>query len=498
VTDEVGKHSAPPPRASIVDSMQGTEGLIRQTGKEFVVAFYTAIRSLKMYPLTNDQTQRAIDELTASAEKVLGVEAELEFKVTGNFVFINGTRMRHDLDSLALFTIVIETLIKHGVGTLNVEEGVTRNEWIRAVELLSEKSRVSSGTDAERNEAFRGRLIEGAVEHISADPPEEGHVERGEEEHSKEIAKRTYERGVAATKDLVGSVRMGKAASVKKVKRAVQGVIDQVLGNETSLMGLTTIRDYDEYTFTHSVNVCTFAVSIGKRLGFTKLQLYDLGMAALLHDLGKSRISLDVLNKAGPLDDHEWAQMKAHPWYGVLALFNLRGYGAIPYRSVIVAFEHHMRVDLKGYPKIKRPREMSLFSKIIAVADGFDAATSRRSYQTTPLQADSVLYEMWQNPGRGMDTVLVKGMINLLGLYPVGTCVRLTTGEIGVVHGVNPNPRRIDRPLVRVIRGEDGEDVVGGNILDLAEIEPDGGYKRAITIVLDPAAHGINPGAHFV
>ncbi len=477
--------------------MQGTEGLIRQTGKEFVIAFYTAMRSLKIYPITNDQSKRAIDELAVAADAVINVEAELEFRVSGNFVFINGTRMRHDLDSIAPFSTVIEALTNHGVGTLTVEEGVNEKEWIVVLELLAQKTKSEVG-DADVTEAFREGLSAGGVQNISVDPPQEGHVEKGQEEHSKEIAKRTYERGVAATKDLVASVRMGKAASVKKVKRAVQGVVDQVLGNETSLMGLTTIRDYDEYTFTHSVNVCTFAVSIGKRLGFTKLQLYDLGMAALLHDIGKSRISLDVLNKTGPLDDHEWQQMKAHPWYGVLALFNLRGYGAIPYRSLIVAFEHHMRVDMKGYPRIKRPREMSLFSKIIAVADGFDAATTRRSYQTTPMQPDKVLYEMWKNPGRGMDTVLVKGMINLLGVYPVGTCVRLTSDEVAVVHGPNPNPRRIDRPLVRVIVDADGNEVEGGPVLDLAEIESDESYKRSITIVIDPTTLGINPGAHFV
>lgn len=485
-------------RPSIVESMQGTESLIRQTGKDFVIAFYTAIRSLKLYPVTNDQSRRAIIELVTAVERVMAVEGELEFKVSGNFVFINGTRMRHDLDSLAPFSAIIEKLEDHGVGTLNIDEGATGEEFVTLIERLSEKSKAGTDDNAARTAAFRQALIDGSVEHIGVEPPEEGYADTGREEHAKEIAKRTYERGVAATKDLVGSVRMGKAASVKKVKRAVQGIVDQVLGNETLLMGLTTIRDYDEYTFTHSVNVCTFSVSIGKRLGFSKLQLYDLGMAALLHDIGKSRVPLDILNKVEPLDDDEWRQMKAHPWYGVLALFNLRGYGAIPYRSVIVAFEHHMRVDLKGYPKIKRPRQLSLFSKIIAVADGFDAATSRRSYQTAPLQPDQVLYEMWRNPGRGMDTVLVKGMINLLGVYPVGTCVKLTTGETGVVHGANPNPRRIDRPLVRVVKEADGEEVVGGSVLDLAEIEPGGAYKRSITVVVDPAKQGINPGAHFV
>jgi HD-GYP domain-containing protein (c-di-GMP phosphodiesterase class II) len=105
-------------------------------------------------------------------------------------------------------------------------------------------------------------------------------------EHAKERAKRTYTQGVAATRELMASVRIGGSPNIKKIKRVVQGIVDQILSEETSLIGLTTIRDYDEYTFTHSVNVCIFAVALGKRLGLGKLQLYDLGMAALFHDIG--------------------------------------------------------------------------------------------------------------------------------------------------------------------------------------------------------------------
>src|SRR5690606_11501415 len=155
----------------------------------------------------------------------------------------------------------------------------------------------------------------------------------------------------------------------------------------------TTIRDYDEYTFTHSVNVCIFAVALGKKLGLSKLQLYDHGMAALLHDVGKARIPLDILNKTASLDEHEWRAMQGHPWMGALTLFGLRGYDEVPYRSILVAHEHHMKSDLTGYPRAIRPRQLGIYSRIVAVADGYDAATSRRSYQTVPIEPDEVLRE---------------------------------------------------------------------------------------------------------
>ncbi len=291
---------------------------------------------------------------------------------------------------------------------------------------------------------------------------------------------------------------MGRTPSVRKVKRAVQGIVDQVLKNEISLIGLTTIRDYDEYTFTHSVNVCIFSISIGKRLGLTKVQLYDLGLAALFHDVGKSRIPLEILNKPGGLSDDEWRIMQSHPWLGVLTMFTLRGYGEIPFRSIIVAHEHHMKTDLTGYPKCVRERQLSVFSKIVAVADGFDAATTRRSYQTVAVQPDAVLKEMWTNPRRGFDKVLVKALINLLGLYPVGTCVILDTYEVAIVHSANPDASQVHRPVVRVLTSPEGSLLNPTELVDLAETTPEGSFKRSIIKVTDPAKYGIEPADYFV
>ena len=186
--------------------------------------------------------------------------------------------------------------------------------------------------------------------------------------------------------------------NIKKIKRVVQGIVDQILNEETSLIGLTTIRDYDEYTFTHSVNVCIFSVALGKRLGLSKVQLYDLGMAALFHDIGKSRVPQSILNKTGGLTDDEWRLIAAHPWLGVLALFQVRGAQELPYRAMIVAHEHHMKRDLTGYPRPIRARQLSVFSKIVAIADGFDAATSRRVVSDRAVHAGRGMPEMRDNP----------------------------------------------------------------------------------------------------
>jgi len=480
----------------LTDAMDDrNDAIFREGGRDFLLAFYAALRNLKLYPLENVQVQRALDEVASTARTLLDVEPELEVRIAGEFIFVNSTRLRLALDNYSTFSHILTTLRACGVGAVHVEENVERREWQILLSLLLSSAASESGGDG--FDDLQKKLSEGGVRHIDLERPWES-TNYEDAEQRKRAAKRTYEQSVAVTKEVINSVRMGRTASVKKVKRAVQNIVDQVLQNETSIVGLTTIRDYDQYTFNHSVNVCIFSISIGKRLGLTKLQLYDLGLAALLHDVGKSRVPIDVLNKTDALTDNEWRIMQAHPWLGVLTLFGLRGYGEIPYRGIIVAHEHHMKIDLTGYPKTIRDRELSVFSKIVAVADGFDAATSRRVYQTTPIQPDQVLREMWENRRRGYDPVLVKSLINLLGIYPIGTCVILDTYEMAIVHAASADVTQLNRPTVRVICTADGSRLDPGPLVDLAEVDATGGHKRSIIKVVDPAKYGINPSDYFV
>lgn len=483
-------------RGSIAETVQTTDGFLRHAGREFLVVLYTAFRSLKLYPLENAQAQKALDDLAATTKQLLDVERELELRLQGEFIFVNSTRLRLDLDNYASFSHILGVFRQCGVGAVRIDEGVDRKQLQIFLSLLLSYA----AKEANPNKLFElgQKLSDAGVTFIAVEAPLESEEDVEESERQKEAAKRTYARSVAVTKEVINSIRMGRTANVKKVKRAVQAIVDQVLNNEASLVGLTTLRDYDEYTFTHSVNVCIFAVALGRKLGLNKLQLYDLGMAALFHDVGKSRVPLEVLNKEGGLTDEEWRIMQAHPWLGVLTLFGLRGYGEIPYQGMVVAYEHHMKIDLTGYPKSIRPRELSIYSKVIAVADGFDAATTRRAYQTVPIQPDQVLKEMWENPRRGYDPVVVKAFINLIGIYPVGTCVILDTYEVVLVHAANPDASQVHRPVVRIVAKPDGAILTPGFLVDLAQRDEQGNYPRTIVKVTDPVKYGIKVSDYFV
>jgi HD-GYP domain-containing protein (c-di-GMP phosphodiesterase class II) len=474
----------------------GDEGFIRHAGRGFLLTFYAALRALKLYPVENTAVQKALDELQASATHLLEQETELELRLAGDFLFVNSTRLRLELDNFAAFSNLLTLLRAFDIGVFRTSAGVERREWQALLSIL-----LSVSADArieDRYLALVERLGQAGTPHLDFEPyAESGQALSAQE--SREMAKRTYSQGVAVTKEVVNSIRMGRTSSVKKVKRAVQMIVDQVLTNETSILGLTTLRDYDEYTFTHSVNVCIFAVALGRKIGLSKLQLYDLGMTGLLHDIGKASVPIEILNKTHGLAEDEWRVIQAHPWRGAMTLFGLRGYQEIPYQSILVAHEHHMKTDLSGYPRSLRPRALGIFARIVAVADGFDAATTRRAYQTVPIEPDQVLREMWSNPRRGYDPVVVKGLINLLGVYPIGTCVILDTLEVAIVSQANPDLQLLNRPAVRIaITAEGGVVPPPGIPADLNERGPDDNYLRSIIKVTNPERYHLTVGDYFL
>ena len=469
---------------------------MRRGGRSFMIAFYAALRAIKLYPLEHSAVQKTVADLALVAEELRTEEGELEFRISGEFIFLNETRLRLDLSNYATFGHILTLAKLAGIGAIHVGNKGTARDWQLLLSLLGAETKVAP---PDRFKEILARLKEAKIETFQLDAPAETASDKEFNEEAKAAANRTYSQSVAVTKDVINSVRIGKTPNIRKIKRVVQGIVDQVLNEETSLIGLTAIRDYDEYTFTHSVNVCIFSIALGRRLGMNKLQLYELGLAALMHDIGKSRVPLDLLQKSGELTDEEWKWMAAHPWLGVLVLFQFRRQQEeLSYRAMTVCQEHHMKIDLTGYPKCVRQRQVSLLSKIVSIADGYDAATSRRVYKTEAIAPSAVLEEMRDNPRRGFDQVLVKAFINLLGIYPVGTLVVLDTFELAVVSAANPNPEALSRPIIKIISDAQGNRISPPLQVDLAVPEAGGQYARTIIKTADPERYGVVPGDYLI
>jgi len=476
-------------------SLIQSETVLQPLGRALITAFYAAAQSLKLYPIENAMVQKTLDELIRICRRILDQEGVIDLKLVGDFWFLNDARLRLDLTDYLAFSYVAGLLHRHGVGEIEMSAELAREELAPLVSLL-----LQDAPAEDEFERIQSRLAQSTARHIRLGPAKATDTSKHEpDDAAKEAAKLTYFQSVAVAKEVLTDMRLGRAVNLRCVKRAVQSIVDQVLNNETSMIGMTTLRDYDQYTFTHSVNVCIFAVVLGQKLGLGKIQLYELGLGALFHDIGKMRVDPDIVNKSGGLTDEEWVQIQQHPTEGLLSLFAMRGLTEMPYRAMLMAYEHHMKYDLSGYPANRRPRQPTLFSRIVATADGFDAATSKRSYQQQPWPADEVIREMRENPKRGYDPLLVKAFMNVTGVFPVGTLCILDSGELAVVTARNPDPRRLHQPVVKVISDAMGMMLATPVTVDLAELNPETGEPlRAIVKTTDPDKYGIRVSDYFV
>ena len=461
---------------------------------DLLSAFYKAISAVKR-PIEITDVRKNVRGLARAASAILEHDGAFEMRISGRDLHVNTSRLQLGLENFASFDLVVATLADAGVGWLRMEEPAGSREWETLI------SQVLAFGGAEPREAgaeeLRLSLSEKGVSRITLGTPMEGESPLSDEAERRRIAKQTYEKSLAVTKDLLESTRMGTSAHLKEMKQAVRSLVDQVLNNEVASVGLTTLNDFDRYSFVHTVNVCIFSVAIGRRLGLSKNRLFDLGMAALLHDVGKSRVPLELLKKEGKLTDEEREIVQAHTWLGALSAYRFRDDGEIPCRGMITAYEHHLRMDLSGYPKIMRPRKLSVFSKIVGIASAFDAATSTRSHSAAK-SPDVVLRELQDDPRQDHDPVLVKALINLLGIYPVGTCVILDTHDIAIVHAANSDAALVHRPIVRVVCDAHGSWHDDPPLVDLGHATPEGVFMRSIIKVTEPEKYMINVSDYFV
>ncbi len=465
-----------------------------RSARALVVALHGALRAVRLYPVENVAVQNALIELGSACQRVMMQGDGCEIRRSGDFVFVNETRVRLALDNYAAVAYVLTLLRDAGVGSVRFGSVPESRMWVVLLAFL--QSPPLEYPEEARLGQLEQRLAQAGVLAFEFDPPID-ELDDDDDLDSRERARQTYMRSLDVTREVMMATRLGRSPSLKRVKRAVQAVVDAILSDPASLIGMTTLREFDEYTFVHSVNVCILSVALGRRLGLSKVQLLDLGVAALLHDIGKSRVPSEVLNKRGSLSDEELAIIQTHTWQGVLSLFSLPIGSGRPWRAMVSAHEHHMRIDLSGYPACERPRSLSLLSKIIAVADGFDAATSTRVYQQTPWSPADVLQGMRDNPRLGFDPIIVKAFVNLTGIYPVGTVVVLDSYELGLVHAAHTDEKALARPIVRVLADAQGNLLADPPLVDLMAQDESGHYLRTIIRTDDPDRWGIRVSDYF-
>ena len=246
------------------------------------------------------------------------------------------------------------------------------------------------------------------------------------------------------------------------------------------------------------MNVAVLSLCLGNRIGLSKNSLEHLGICGLFHDLGKVDIPREILTKPGRLTEGEWTEMRRHPLASVRQILRLRASHGVKSKILLAPFEHHVKYNLSGYPKVDLKKDVSLFGRILQIADVYDAITSIRAYRDHALSPDQAVSLMMEGSGTDFDPILLKVFAIMMGTYPVGSLLELDTGEIGVVLDY---PMQTGGSLPRVILLEKDEQGVlnRGEVVSLAEKDSaTGAQQRNIVKSLNPASYGIQPSTFIL
>jgi HD-GYP domain-containing protein (c-di-GMP phosphodiesterase class II) len=468
-----------------------------QAARMLVVQIAAVQRLLRIYRPNNAAVSQAADSLMETIGGFFREMPTVEIRFWRDCVFVCGDRLRCDVSNFAAYKSLLAETGRLEIEKMEFTSGIDRDEVIDFFKLMdaldSEHTKAGDVADRIAGEGFK---------HIAIVPSARSQELEGlglATPTNQERAKRAFYAALGSAKEALITQTSQGAVSLRKAKRAVHAAVDALLEDETSVLALATIKDHDEYTFTHSVNVCIFSLAIGQRLGLHRNWLGRLGMSALFHDIGKTSVPTGVLNKVGVLDVDEWKAIRQHTLMGVKSLCKLPKSSEHMIHSMIVAFQHHINLDLTGYPDVASDTSLDLFSRIVRIADTFDAMTTERPYRNKVYSPHEAIRYLISQAGIKFDPVLVKAFASAMGIYPIGTVLRLDTNDVGIVVKRSELSGEPDRAMIRVILNSKGEQVPGEVFIDLGEVDPDTGeFVYQVTETLSCKELGVNPRNYLI
>ncbi len=338
-----------------------------------------------------------------------------------------------------------------------------------------------------------------------ANPAQPGKFEKQQRnKHNRRHRRRTkkailtYSSAMHSLQDVAQRLASNKNAGLGKSVQLVQNMVDLIMNDDNVLLDLSTIRDYDDYTFTHSINVSILALCLGHRIGLSKVMLSRLGLSALFHDLGKIDVPKEILNKPGKLTTEEFGIIQQHSIYSVRRILRLRASYDRKASIMLAPFEHHLRYDLSGYPQTPRKKPVSLFGRIITIADVYDAVTAPRVYRESYMSPDRALGLMLKDSGTMFDPILLKVFISMLGIYPVGTILVFDDNKIGIVAHAPDETVAPEALWVLLLKKTETNGYTKGKYENLGMWNPETEmFNRKVHQTLHPADLGIQP-AEFI
>ncbi len=454
--------------------------------QQMLTAFFVLAKTARVYETNNDSYQGQLSRFCELLKRYMDENFGCNVKIIKKRLFVDDQFVSIDSDDRIGVRLMLERWDELNIGGLVFGDSVTAEEVTTLVHTLWTFA-IPGGDPFEQ---ISRQLAREGVESISlidrARLVEDNDIDLEDRQKLRRQARDIFFRAIRNVKEVMLVTDREEPIIVSRTKRIVHSVIDQISTDGSALMELASIKNFDEYTYAHSVNVSIYALTLGLRLGLDRRELSELGVAALFHDLGKVKLPHDLVTKPGRFDDFDWVQMRRHPLLGAMTIAATMRLDTHSARALVAAYEHHINPDGTGYPALPEPRQTNLYSRIIAIADTFDALTSGRIYIKQSIAPDEVLRKMSYQMAVKFDSFLLKLFVNIIGIYPIGSLVLLTDRSLGIV--TKTNSAEMSRPEVRLIADRDGRKTVP-EWFDLADPA-----NRSVDIArcLDPDQYGIN------
>ena len=431
----------------------------------------SGVRAAQLYAADHPLIGRNVEGLLAVLKTLHSAQPSIAIGIVGTQLVVSDTPMPKASQGMAE---LIRKLKDHQIERIAFERGVSGDDVSAFMHAVAGLGRTDASEETWTFPHIRvGRIT--ADEHRSDGIGSDMAAIRQLYSNAVEVAEIAWQ-----------SAQSEGQPDLPAALNAVEGLADAVTENRTALVALTAMRNYDNYTFTHMVNVSILTMGQARALGIEGRLLREFGLSALMHDIGKVRTPKEILNKPDKLTDPEFEIMRRHTVDGAEIL---RRTPEMPILAPVVAFEHHLRIDGTGYPFGARRDGLNIGTMLCGIADVYDAMRSQRAYQQAH-PTDRILAVLKRNDGTQFDQNLVRRFVQLLGIYPPGNLVRLSTGEIAVViHTHAPDPHR---PRVRVVIAKDGTRLDLPYDRNLWE-GPAEGPLDAIAAPVEPADYEIDP-----
>jgi putative nucleotidyltransferase with HDIG domain len=443
-----------------------------QLADELLRRFAAALRSTQLYSRGHPIIARNLDALSTAVTLLHSLQPSTVIGLVGDEVIVDDVPVGK-ADTMGP---MIRRLQNSGVERITIDRGVTLEELSTFVYAVAD----SAPGNVDANEPLMPPLPHIRVGRVTVEHRVEGSLA------DMATIKRLYNDAVSVAGSVWESTATEAKPDATMARAMIDGLAQAVAQNRTALLALTTLKNYDNYTFTHMVNVSILTMGQARGLGIDGPLLREFGLAALMHDIGKVRTPIEILNKPDKLTDVEFAIMKRHVVDGAEIL---RQTPDIPALAPVVAFEHHLRIDGSGYPSGVDRSSLNVGTMLCSIADVYDAMRSQRNYQQA-FPTDRILQVLKRNDGTQFDQHLVRRFVQLIGIYPAGNLVKLSTGEVAVVlKTYAPDPYR---PQVRILFDRAGKRTDLGRDINLWETA-DSDQAASIIAPLDAATYEIDP-----